>query len=124
MREVDLGQLMRFGTTGFMVATVYVVLHALLVSQVSAVVSNLIAFGSAVAVQFVLQTVWTFKRDLKDRDQAMRFGFVIAVGLAYSSFVTAIAGPSMGLSAPLSAGLVAVTLPVLNYIAFRLWVYT
>ncbi len=124
MKSFDVGELARFATTGFIVAVVYVALHSVLATQIAPLASNMISFCLAVGVQYVLQTSWTFRRDIKDRDQAVRFAFVIAVGLTYSSIMTAFVGPLLDVSATLSAGFVAVTLPFLNFIAFRLWVYT
>jgi putative flippase GtrA len=120
----EVSRLIRFGATGFVVAVVYVGGYTMLFHDGFApFFANLIAFGSSVAVQYVLQTVWTFKRRLLDGAQTARFLTLIGMGLGYSSLIASLVGPAFVWRPWVSAGLVAVTLPVLNYIAYRLWVY-
>lgn len=124
MSSATLSQLFRFGVTGFLVAVIYVALHAVLAPVgLSPLVANAIAFSSAVAFQFVVQTVWTFRRDLHNAAQAFRFLTVVLLGLGYSSLMTGYVGPLFGYSTVLTAGFVAVTMPALNYLAFRFWVF-
>ena len=49
--------------------------------------------------------------------------FIIA-SFVISALVTGIVGPSLGWADWVSASLVAVILPVQNFLLFRLWVYT
>lgn len=122
--KAEIGRLFRFGVTGFVIAVVYVAGYtALYHSGVQPVAANGIAYGVAVAIQYVMQTVWTFRRPLFDGAQSFRFFAVIGIGLAYSTVLASMIGPALGWRPWVAAGLVAVTLPILNYICFRLWVY-
>ncbi len=85
--------------------------------------ANFTAYGVAVSIQYVMQTAWTFRRPLFDGAQSVRFFAVIGIGLGYSTVLASMIGPAMDWRPWVAAGLVAVTLPVLNYICFRLWVY-
>lgn len=122
--SAELSRLVRFGITGFIIAVVYVTGYTVLFhSGVRPLPANVIAFGVSVAVQYVLQTKWTFRRPLWDGAQSVRFLATIAMGLVYSSVIVSMIGPAFDLRPWVAAGLAAVTLPVLNYIAYRVWVY-
>lgn len=122
--SVEIARLFRFGVTGFIVAVAYIGGYTLLYhTSLSPLVANTIAFVGAVVIQYVLQTLWTFRRALWDGVQSFRFVVTIGVGLVYSSIVASIIGPALDWRPWVAAGLVAVTLPVINYISFRLWVY-
>lgn len=122
--SAELSQMFRFGVIGACVTLVYVIgytsLHHIGFKPFNA---NAIAYCTAVLVQFFGQTLWAFRRTLWDAQQGKRFFATIAFGIAYSSFVVSVIGPAFDLSAWIVAGVVAVTVPVINYIFFRLWVY-
>jgi putative flippase GtrA len=121
----DLGQMMRFATVGGSVAALYVLGYTvLLASGMAPLLANVLAFLAAVIVQYVLQTSWTFRRPLGLPDQMRRFACTIAAGLLVSALVTGVLGPALGWAGWLSAAVVAVLLPVQNYVIFRLWVYS
>lgn len=120
----ELSRLFRFGVTGFVVAVIYVAGYtALYHTSLTPITANFVAYGAAVTVQYVMQTVWTFRRRLIDGAQSLRFLAIIGMGLVYSSLLASIIGPALGWQPWVAAGLVAVTLPILNYISFRLWVF-
>ncbi|MEO0864448.1 MAG: GtrA family protein [Pseudomonadota bacterium] len=122
--SVEIGRLFRFGVIGFLVAVVYVTLYTAFVHfGVEPLTGNTVAYMLAVLVQYVGQTLWTFRRALWDGQQSFRFGVTIGIGLIYSGILAGEIGPMLGWQPWVSAGLVAVTLPVLNYVSFKLWVY-
>lgn len=122
--KAELSRLFRFGVTGFVVALVYVTGYtALYHTSLTPIAANFIAYGVAVSVQYVMQTLWTFQRPLIDGAQSLRFLATIGLGLIYSSVLASMIGPALGWKPWVAAGLVAVTLPILNYISFRLWVF-
>lgn len=117
-------QLLRFGVVGFAVAVIYITLFTLLYhSGLIPFAANAIAFSTSVVVQYLGQTCWTFRRPLWDGQQSARFFATIGLGMVYSSLVASIIGPALDWRPWIAAGMVAVTLPVINYISFRLWVY-
>lgn len=120
----DLAQILRFSIVGVTIAALYVLGYtAFLALGLGQATANAVAFGTAVAVQYVLQTAWTFRRPLGMPDQMLRFGCTIAVGFVVSALITGAVGPLLGWADWLSAAVVAVVLPVQNFIIFRLWVY-
>lgn len=124
MHREELGRLVRFTVTGTVVAAVYVAAYAGLSSLgMPPFWANLVSFASAVAVQYFGQTMWTFRGRITDGLQGMRFVTTVSLGLAFSTFLTTVVGPFFGWPAWVAAALVAVTLPVTNFIVFRFWVY-
>lgn len=120
----DLGQILRFSIVGVTIAALYVLsFTALLNLGMAQVVANSLAFGMAVAVQYVLQTAWTFRRPLALPDQMLRFGCTIGAGFVVSALITSAIGPALGWADWFAAAAVAIVLPVQNFIIFRLWVY-
>ena len=120
----DLGRLIRFGVIGILVAAVYVVLYtAFFHAGLTPFISNSMAFSTAVCVQYLGQTLWTFQRQLWERKQILRFLSTIIVGMFYSTIIVSYVAQAADWRPWFAAGFVAVTLPILNYIAFRLWVY-
>ncbi|UWQ55773.1 GtrA family protein [Leisingera caerulea] len=120
----DTGQILRFSIVGATVAVLYVLGYtALLTAGMVQAPANALAFAGAVAVQYVLQTWWTFRRPLGLPDQMVRFACTIAAGFAVSALITGIIGPALDWADWLSAAAVTVILPVQNFIIFRLWVY-
>ncbi|MBY6136107.1 GtrA family protein [Nocardioides marinus] len=122
---VDVGQILRFATVGVCVAAFYVLGYSMLLSAgMSPLPANILAFVAAVIAQYVLQTSWTFRRSLGLPDQMLRFACTVAAGLAVSTLVTWAVGPALGWAPWVAAAVVAVLLPVQNYVIFRLWVYS
>ena len=124
MHREELARLVRFSVTGVCVAAIYVIAYVLLTGAGMAPFwANLIAFTLAVAFQYVMQTRWTFRRRLADGLQGMRFVLTIGFGLVFSTVISTFVGPWLGWPPWVAAIIVAVTLPVTNYIVFRFWVY-
>ncbi|WP_413719757.1 GtrA family protein [Silicimonas sp. MF1-12-2] len=125
MTQVEFLRLLRFSTTGGLVALIYVVIYLMLASEagLGQFQANLIAFSLAVIFQYIVQTLWTFKASIWSAPQVFRFALTIGLGLLFSSIITSLAGPYFSWPSWLSALVVVVVLPVLNYIIFRFWVY-
>ncbi len=125
MTRERFGQLLRFSITGVLVAGLYVGSYVVfLAAGLAQVWANAAAFGTAVTVQYIMQTAWTFRKPLALPDQAFRFICTIALGYLVSAVITGFAGPLAGWPDWLCAAVVAVVLPVQNFIIFSLWVYT
>ncbi|UWR95397.1 GtrA family protein [Phaeobacter inhibens] len=122
--QKDLGQLIRFAIVGVSVAAIYVLLFlGFLQIGLAAGVANALAFGLAVLVQYVGQTVWTFRQRLGQPDQVLRFGCTVGLGFVTSALLTGVIGPMLGWPEWLAATTAAVWLPVQNYLFFKIWVY-
>ncbi len=114
---------LRFCVSGLLVAITYVCLFTVLSrSGLTVSVANVIAFGIAIAVQYILQTRWTFQKDIEVW-QSARFLTVVGFGFLFSTVITTWVGPALGWVDWVAAGFTAVALPIFNYISFRLWVY-
>lgn len=119
------GRIMRFGVVGATVALVYIVLYLMLLSfGVARLEANLVAFLLAIVLQYLGQTLWTFRRPLAVPDQLGRFLFTISLGLVVSGLITGTLGPALGWANWVSAAIVTVVLPVQNYLFFRNWVFS
>ena len=70
----DTARLFRFGVIGLVVAAVYVVLYAALHrTGLTPFIANSVAFTTAVGIQYLGQTLWTFQRQLWDKSKAFVF---------------------------------------------------
>ncbi|MBO6776881.1 MAG: GtrA family protein [Marinibacterium sp.] len=124
MTRAEVGQILRFGVVGVTVAALYVLLYAGLKTVMVQPVANAVAFLIAVAVQYVGQTVLTFRRPLGVPAQIGRFIAMISAGLVMSAILTGAVGPVLGLADWVAAAAVTVILPVQNYLFMKLWVYS
>lgn len=124
MRRVGLAQLLRFAAVGGTVAALYVGLFAFLRAEgLAEGLANTIAFAAAICVQYIGQTVLTFREPLVEPGQMLRFGLTVGLGYVVAAIITSLAGPALGWADWFSAGVVAALLPVQNFIIFRVWVY-
>lgn len=124
MSRPALSELLRFAVVGVAVALLYLCLFVLLVRLgAPRVAANATAFAVAVAVQYLGQSAWTFRRRWSDGGQARRFLATIALGFVTSTALSAFVGPALGWPDWLSAAAVTVVLPVQNYVLFRIWVF-
>lgn len=122
--DKDPAHLIRFVIVGVTVAALYVMLYVGFLSLGLAIwAANALAFGIAVLVQYVGQTAWTFRQQLAEPGQALRFCITIGLGFVTSAILTGLVGPALDWPSWLAAGIAAVLLPVQNYLFFRLWVY-
>lgn len=116
--------LLRFALVGAAVAALYLLLYAgFLAFGVAQLLANALAFLTAVAVQYLGQAGVTFDAPWRDGAQAGRFGVMIGLGLATSTIITGIIGPSLGLSTPAAAIAVTLVLPVQNFLIMSRWVF-
>ena len=124
MDNGEIGRILRFSVIGASVAVIYIVAFIILSRQgASPYIANLIAFALAVTFQYVGQTLWTFRGSLGNGIQGVRFVVSIGVGLLLSTVISSLLAPAFEWSPWLAATLVAVLLPITNFVAFRFWVY-
>jgi len=117
-------QILRFAVVGTIVAALYVLLYlGLLAFGLIQPVANLLAFGSAVTVQYIGQAWWTFRQPLVMPEQIFRFTCTIVLGFVVSALITGLIGPALNWPDALAAAVVTVVLPVQNYLFFRIWVF-
>lgn len=124
MRQLLDRSIVRFAIVGVCVAGIYILGYlALLASGIAQPIANISAFLLAVLIQYFAQTIWTFRKSVKQPRQAARFVVTITLGILVSTLVTGRIGPMLGWADWLSAGVVATILPIQNYIIFKVWVY-
>ena len=124
MNHDSLGELARFAVVGVTVAALYFALFITMSqTQLSPFVINMLAFCSAVIVQYVLQAKWTFKRSAAKSAQAGKFIVAVGFGLLLSTLISSVIGPAMQWPPALTATLVIIILPVSNFILFKIWVF-
>ncbi|MBA3909496.1 MAG: hypothetical protein C0524_06330 [Rhodobacter sp.] len=120
-----LGQLIRFGGVGGL-ATVIHVLSALAVQQafpVPAQLANLAGFFAAVLVSYVGHARFTFGAGLRSGPQFLRFVLLSVLGLATSSATVWLITAWLGLGFITAMATVAAVVPLMTYLAMRLWVF-
>ncbi|MCY6380003.1 GtrA family protein [Hoeflea prorocentri] len=119
-----LGELVRFAVVGVTVAALYFVLFVCLSqTRLPDFVINLVAFCTAVVVQYFLQAKWTFKRSAAKTAQAGKFIVTVGFGLLLSTLISSVIGPAMHWSSVVTAAVVVVILPISNFILFKVWVF-
>ena len=125
LQSIDAAQLWRFGLVGVFVATLYFVLSVLIVDIFDLVswVGSAIAYVIAIIVQYILQTVFTFRESLEEKSQAFKFFVTVLSGLIFSVLVTGVIWPLTEWPEWWAYLIVIVTLPITNYIVFKYWVY-
>lgn len=124
LAQTDAGTLGRFIVMGMVNTVVYVGLFiGLREADITPFLANLLAFTTAVCVQYVGQSLFTFRTRLKDFGQILRFAVMIGAGLGASSVLATFVGPLMLWPSWLVALVVTVWLPVQNFILMRVWVY-
>ena len=126
MSEFEIStQGIRFAIVGVLVAVIYVVGYWLLLELNFAIpLANAISFSLAVLVQYVLQSTWTFQRTLMAKRQWLRFAALVSIGFFYTVVLTSIVGPTFGWPGWMAATFSAVTLPFINFLTMRYWVYS
>lgn len=118
-------QLLRFALVGAVVALIYVAGYLLLLALgVPQMLANGAAFLGAVALQYLGQAGFTFRRKLADRAQVLRFIVMIGLGLVTAALITGFLAPHLDLPDWAAALAVALILPVQNYVFMTLWVFS
>lgn len=117
-------EIIRFAVVGTTVALCYVLLYlAFLTIGLSQPLANGFAFIIAVIVQYIGQTLWTFKRPLALPDQIIRFISAISLGFVVSAAITGYVGPAFGWADWVAPIIVTIILPIQNYLLFKIWVF-
>lgn len=78
---------------------------------------------TAVACQYIMHSVFTFRRKWADGAQLVTFVVSIALSVIISDIFVARLGEALNVPEPLRLLAVVVTLPVVNFIFFKFWVY-
>jgi len=115
----------RFTLVGILAACVHISIVWTLISQlgIEALSANLVAFLTAFIVSFTGQYLWTFRSNQNWQSALIRFFLISLLGFALNNTVL-IAVLSLGLmSDSLAAILSACVIPVITYLAGRLWAF-
>lgn len=118
-------EIVRFCCVGVVVAALYVSAYFPLFAIIgSELWASVIAFSFAVFIQYFLQTVFTFRRSVSDRNQIIKFVITVLIGLLLSSLITGIMWPRTGFADIYGLLIVILCLPVVNFVVFKIWVYS
>jgi putative flippase GtrA len=119
-----LHHLLRFAIVGVAVALTYVCLYLTLIAAgVPRFMANGLAFFQAIILQYAAQAAFTFKRQLADQTQIVRFAAMVSLGFISSALITGPIADMTGLADWKAAFAVTVLLPFQNYILLSLWVF-
>ncbi|MBS1302065.1 GtrA family protein [Loktanella sp. SALINAS62] len=122
---MPLRRVFSFAAVGIGVALLYVALYlGLLRVGLTQGTSNALAFGLVVLVQYGGQARFTFRRDLNDPRQMLRFSLMIFAGFATSALVTGVLAPSFQQQPWAAAVVVTLILPIQNFFLMTLWVFS
>ena len=117
-------KLIRFAVIGAGVAGAYVLLYlGLLATGLPQAIANGLAFLLAVMLQYVGQAAFTFKQQLNDGAQIIRFAAMVALGFFTSALITGPVAAATGLADWIAAATVTVILPVQNFVFMKFWVF-
>ncbi len=122
--SVWLAQLTRFAVVGLLATAIHIAV-ALMVTSVfslAPLTANLSGFCAAVAVSFWGHLRVTFRVKEPQRQHFYRFVVLSLASLAVSSLITAI-WTSLGGSMVVAMGLVALIVPIMSFLAARLWAF-
>ena len=123
-RDTPAMRLIRFSIVGVVVALIYLALFlAFRQLTLPRIFASTIALLIAVAVQYVLQTVWTFQKEAANQRHIVRFVAMVLAGMGIAAVITEIVGPRLGLTDAQAGMVVVVTLPIFNFVLLSLWVY-
>ncbi|MCP2669694.1 GtrA family protein [Maricaulaceae bacterium EIL42A08] len=123
-RFFDILQLVRFAFVGAATAAIFVV--GVSSSEQAGLTSPGVTVASyllAVAFQYVAHAKFTFRRRAASAAQLGRFVTVNAAGLVFSLLMLDVIAPNLGWSRGLVSLIVVLTLPVANFISFKLWAF-
>ena len=117
-------RLLSFALIGGLSAGVYVSLYlTFLHFGLMSGAANALAFGCAVIAQYIGQARLTFRRQLNDPRQMMRFGLMITSGAATSAVITGGIAPYFMQPPWAGAVIVTLVLPIQNFAFMSLWVF-
>jgi len=123
-RNLRIPFLARYAAAGSAAALVYVSIYYGLAALMHApsLPSSWLAFGVSLVVQYSAHARFSFRSQLVDLRQGMRFAGATLIGLAASSTI-AFVGPRLGWPPILTAGVVVAIVPPLNLVLLAGWVF-
>jgi putative flippase GtrA len=119
-------QMITFGVLGVCVNLIYgsIFLAVVEIAPTWRVAASTLAYGTACAFQYVANAKLTFRRKARDGAQLLRYASAVFLGYAVSTLVLGWIAPALRVPDIVALLLVAVSLPMLNFITFARWVYS
>jgi len=116
-------RLMKFGVTGVGSTVIHIVVAMMFISilQTSTQLGNGVAFITATAFSYTVNTLWSFSNKI-NRRTAWRFIATSIVGLGLTMVISTIAD-NLGLHYIIGIGLVVICVPIYSFVAHSLWTY-
>lgn len=120
-----LGCLLRFCTVGTLATAVYFVLANLFIQLNIASVEtcSVLAYMVGIVVSYIGQSGYTFRVEVKNRGQILRFSVLSAIGVCISYLSVVIAVNIYNVDAVWGTLVTSVSIPLLSFIMMKLWVF-
>lgn len=118
-------QIIVFAMLGICVNLIYGALFLTIVWAVpeQRVGASTVAYVTACLFQYVANAKLTFGREVWNVGQALRYGLAVLIGYVVSTLFLTWIVPPLGIPDIVALLIVAVSLPILNFITFSVWVY-
>jgi putative flippase GtrA len=119
-------QIITFGVLGVCVNLIYgaIFLAIVEIAPTWRIAASTVAYGTACGFQYVANAKLTFGRNARDGAQLLRYVSAVLLGYAVSTLVLGWIAPALRIPDIVALLLVAVSLPMLNFITFARWVYS
>lgn len=123
--EFEIRQLATFIVIGLMVNAIYVTFFLLTVwlNFEWRLIASTVAYTIACLFQYAANACLTFSKSIWNRAQILRYMATISLGYVLSTVFLTWISPPLRIPDFLALCAVAVSLPVLNFILFKGWVY-
>ena len=119
-------QLIRYGCVGAGLAVFYVALAWGLDAAIPALplwASSATSLVVTIALQYVLHAALTFRSELADMNQAVRFAITTGNALVLSTLATTLGQHWLSLPSVVVFAALSLAIPAWNYLFFSLWVF-
>jgi putative flippase GtrA len=118
-------RLFRFGLTGVVATTVYATVSLLAIEAFGAapIAGSILGYATAIGVSFYGHSLFSFRVGLDHGTALRRFLVLAAASFVLSTMLMWLIADIMGLSPRIAVAVIAVVIPINNYVCNRFWVF-
>jgi putative flippase GtrA len=123
--SLELGRLVRFGLVGVVATAVYSVVALLAIQglDLSPIFGSALGCTASIAVSYYGHTLYSFRVEINHAAFLWRFLSVAAASFIIATGVMWLLTDLMDVSYLLSVGIIAVLVPITNYVCNRFWIF-